>query len=55
MAKKNSEEILCKFRRVNPYIIENKEIKKLSFFNKKIEQDFIKNNPKYKTYKIYYD
>lgn len=54
-SQKNSEEILCKFRRVNPYIIENKEIKKLSFFNKKIEQDFIKNTPKYNSYNIYYN
>lgn len=54
-SQKNSEEILCKFRRVNPYVMDNKKIKFLSFYNRKIEKDLIENTPQYKAYKIYYN
>lgn len=54
-SNKYSEEILCKFRRINPFIYKDNKIKRLSSYNKKIELDFIKNTPQYRAYKIYYD
>ncbi len=46
------ENILCKFRRVDPYVLQNGKLKRLSAYNEKIKQDFMENTPKYKMYKV---
>lgn len=51
---KSVDNINCKFRRVDPYIMQEGSLKRLSSINKKVKNDFERNTPQYLAYKVYY-